>query len=357
MIASRAPVSMIATVVAAAALALGCDEPSPIVTDAAAARDARAATDAASPPLDGGPIEPGPWTFVVLPDTQILAASHPDIFEAQTRWIVEQRDALSIQFVLHVGDIVDDNGSAQWDVARASLGILDGRVPYVLAPGNHDYGIGGSASDRETMLDAYFPVSLFDSLPSFGGTFAEGSIENSYHLFTTPTGPWLVVAVEFGPRDDVVAWADAVIAAHPGIPAIVVTHAYLYSDDTRYDWLRRPDQQWSPYSYGLASAPGGVNDGEEMFQRFVRHHDPIDLVVCGHVLNDGIGELTSDQDGGGRVHQLLANFQHQPEGGAGYLRIMTVSADGAWVDVRTYSPYLDTFLTDAENQTTLELDP
>lgn len=336
-------------------VAVGCERPAEPV-DAGGEGGLRPDAHAGDAAPDAGAPARGPWTVVVLPDTQILAAAYPDILEAQVRWILEQREALSILFVLHVGDIVDDNSSTQWDVAHRALSMLDGRVPLVLAPGNHDYGPGGSAADRSTMLNAYFPVAGHRAWPSFGGTFEEGRIDDSYHVFETPSGPWLVVALEFGPRDEVLAWADAVIRAH-AMPTIVVTHAYLYADDTRYDWVRRPDQMWNPHSYGLASLPGGVNDGEEMFQAFVHRNDSVELVVCGHVLLDGVGRLTSEQQGGGRVHQLLANFQHQPMGGAGYLRIMTFSEDGTSVHVRTYSPWLDESRTDPEHEFTLTLDP
>jgi hypothetical protein len=205
------------------------------------------------------------------------------------------------------------------------------------------------------MLSTYFPVSTFETLPSFGGTFEPDEMDDSYHVFDTPDGPWLVVALEFGPRDAVVTWADEVVRRH-AMRTVIVTHAYMYSDDTRYDWATRgTDQMWNPHSYGLASLPGGVNDAEEMFQAFVRQNDEVDLVVSGHVLNDGLGRLTSDQDGGGRVHQVLANYQFQPMGGAGFLRIMTVSADGTEIAVRTYSPYLDEHKTDPDNEFTLPL--
>lgn len=299
----------------------------------------------------GRVLEDDAWSIIVLPDTQILAQDYPEIFEVQTRWIVTNRDALNLQFVLHVGDIVDDNIPSQWEVAESSMRLLDGRVPYVLVPGNHDYGPNGSALNRDTWMNMYFPIATtYEEWPSFGGTFAEDSIENSFHVFETPSGPWLVVALEFGPRQDVARWANDVIALHSPMPAIIVTHAYLYSDDTRYDWNTRPDQMWNPHSYGLASLPGGVQDGEEMFQSFIRQNSNVDIVISGHVLNDGVGRLTSEQDDGDEVHQLLANFQHESEGGAGFLRIMTFRNGGTEVDVQTYSPYLDEYKNDPENE-------
>lgn len=298
--------------------------------------------------------EPG-WSIVVLPDTQYYASRHPESFAAQTQWIRDQVDALELQLVLHVGDITDDNGAAQWQVARNAFDSIEGVLPYVLVPGNHDYGPGGSATSRETRLHHYFPVAEAMARPGFGGLFDPDRLDNSWHLVETPNGPWLVLALEFGPRDEVVEWADEILSAHRDIPTILLTHAYLYDDDTRYDIETRPDQRWSFHRYGVADLPGGVNDGEALFQKLVRRHSQIDFVFCGHVLGDGVSRLTSTQDGGGLVHELLADYQEPfaATGGGGFLRVVTFHPDR--VDVRTYSPVTDTYLQDPDNAFTLVL--
>ena len=178
---------------------------------------------------------------MVLPDTQIYAANPPltQYFDAQTAWIVAEHANGNIAFVLHEGDIVDDDVDMQWTRAYHSLHMLDGVVPYVLSAGNHDYCCGGWPTDRSgTMINGYFPVATFQTSPSFKGTFEPDHIENSAHLFDVPggAGQWLVIALEWGPRDTVLAWADGVAKQYADTPAMVVTHAYLYDDDTRYDW-------------------------------------------------------------------------------------------------------------------------
>jgi calcineurin-like phosphoesterase family protein len=290
--------------------------------------------------------DPTAWRFAILPDTQIYSRKYPDLFEAQCRWLAENAESQRILFALHEGDIVNDNLPEQWEVAERALRMMDGRLPYVLALGNHDYGPGGSASDRTTLVHNYFTAAELESRPGFGGVFEPGRIDNSFHVFETPTGPWLVLALEFGPRDEVVAWADSVLASHASMPAILVTHAYLYYDDTRYDRPTRPDQMWSPYDYGVSTQPGGVNDGEELYQGLVRRHDSIQLVFNGHVLDDGTARLTSPQDGGSFVHQILANYQNRSRGGDGYLRLVEVDTNLARIRVRTYSPVFDLYRYD-----------
>jgi len=72
---------------------------------------------------------PEEFTIVVLPDTQIYAQSHPDIFTSQTQWIVDNKEALNIVFVTHEGDIVQNwNSITEWERANTSMSLLDGVV-------------------------------------------------------------------------------------------------------------------------------------------------------------------------------------------------------------------------------------
>ncbi len=297
---------------------------------------------------------PNDFTIVALPDTQYYAADHPEILQAQSAWLVAQGAASDVALVVHEGDIVDKDEPRQWAAAARSLHLLDGVVPYMVTSGNHDYARNGALVTRSSLISRYFPVATFTAMPSFGGMFEPDHVENSFQLIDTPGGPWLVLSLEFGPRDAVLRWANGIVKQHAGTPTIVVTHAYLYSDDSRYDHLTRPDQLWNPHVYLDDRAPGSVNDGEEIWRKLIRDNDNILFVLCGHDLEDGIGRLTSTRPDGSQVHQLLANFQMEPLGGGGYLRLMRFSPAERRVTVQTYSPLSDTFKTDPDNDFSLD---
>ncbi|MCK4874110.1 MAG: metallophosphoesterase [Phycisphaerales bacterium] len=301
------------------------------------------------------PFAQGSWSIVLLPDTQLYSLHHPDIFLVQTEWIAANVKQHNIKYVLHLGDIVHTNTEAEWKVARRAMAQLDGVVPYALAPGNHDYGERGSANNRATLLNTYFPVADYRDWPTFGGTFEADRIDSSYHLFTAGGRDWIVLALEWGPRDAVVAWADELLREHPDRDAILVTHAYLYDDDTRYDRANRPDQHWSPYAYGTADLPAGTNDGEDLWRKLVSRHPRMRFTFNGHVLGDGQGRLSTPGEHGNVVHQMLVNYQMREQGGEGYLRLVEFLPDGEMVRFRTYSPHLDRYLTDSQNQFTLPL--
>lgn len=180
--------------------------------------------------------------LVLLPDTQTYTSNYPEIFKSQTSWIAE--NAKNIAFVLHQGDKTDNNSESQWKVAVESFSKLDGKVPYTFAPGNHDTGEGGKTLDRNmTMLNKFLPYKKFSKAKSFGGAFIPGEMENTWHTFKAGGFNWLILSLEFGPRNKVLEWAAGVIEKHPKHKVIVNTHAYLYSDDTRmsekgnYKWI------------------------------------------------------------------------------------------------------------------------
>lgn len=290
------------------------------------------------------------FTIVVLPDTQYYARSYPDILDAQVRWIASQHDRAGIALVAHEGDIVDADDPAQWRRAADSLHALDGVVPYVLSAGNHDYRRVGTHIERTTSINAYFSPLGVGGVVSGAGTYQPGRVENSYALLSLPGGPWLLLSLEFGPRDGVLAWAESILHRYPSVPAIVLTHAYLDADGSRFDHVRRHDQLWNPHRYFVGDAAGAVNDGEEIWQKLVSRNDNVRLVICGHALDDGTGRLTSRRPDGTVVHQVLANFQTGALGGGGYLRIMRFTPSARTLTVRTYSPYLDQFKRDPDEE-------
>src|ERR1051325_10648648 len=67
--------------------------------------------DGSAPDVGGADasVPPTAFSVVVLPDTQYYSSSWPDIFAAQTRWIIKNRESEQIAFVLHTGDVVDSD--------------------------------------------------------------------------------------------------------------------------------------------------------------------------------------------------------------------------------------------------------
>ena len=136
---------------------------------------------------------------------------------------------------------------------------------------------------------------------------------------------------------------------------MLVTHAYMYYDDTRYDWAAKGSAQtWSPYSYGTANDPDGANDGEEIWQKLAKKYQNISFVQSGHVLSDQVGYLANTGDFGNTVHQMLYNRQLVDDG---QLRLLEFYPNGTQVQVKTYSPLLDQWRTDSAGQFAMTISP
>lgn len=312
--------------------------------------------------LDGQPPMPedGSFSVIVLPDTQNYSERYPDTYLAQTKWIAENRKARNIAWVLHLGDITNHSTKAEWENAKKAMSVLDENgIPYAMVPGNHDYSEGGACKDRSTRLNDYFPVSWYRSRPTFGGVFDRepDHTENSFHLFDAAGRKFLVLALEFGPRQEVVRWANEVAQMHADREAILITHAYVYYDNTRYDWQTHgPNQKWNPHGYQVAkSTMDDVSDGEELWDNLVARNENFVLTINGHVLGDGLGRVTTKTPAGRDVPQMLVNFQMRPNGGDGWLRVLEFKSDRTTVDAYDYSPTRNQRNEGVENRFALTL--
>lgn len=349
-----------------AALALIGEAAYVSAADAPAAQAATAKPEPAKAPpkdpyadgklVDGEPPLPeaGSFTIAVLPDTQNYSEKHPAAYHAQTEWIQSQQKARNIAAVLHLGDVTNRSSEAEWKVAQAAMQRLDGVVPYFMSPGNHDYSAGGGCKDRTTRFSEFFPMSAFRGKPTFGGVYDKepDRTENSFHLFSASGRDFLVICLEFGPRKDVVRWANEVAGRHKSRAAILVTHAYMYYDDTRYDQAKYgAKQSWNPHAYGVAKATDDdVCDGEELWKGLVSRHENFIFTFNGHVLGDGLGRTVSQTPAGRDVHQILVNFQMRPAGGDGWLRLLEFRPDGRTVQIYDYSPTRKQRNESAQNQ-------
>lgn len=306
----------------------------------------------------------GSVTMAVIPDTQYYALCRNAHFRGQSEWIAAQSSKRNIQVALHLGDITESNTHEEWQFAKHALAPLD-KLPLLLATGNHDHGNGGTANIRSTLFGQYFGQPSPATTRTVAETMKPGDLENAYYRMKLGQAEIGVLSLEWSPRTATVQWARETLNKYPGDRVIVLTHAYLYFDGTRYDDGNKGSQQeWNPRAYGTARTvdgesphPDGAYDGEMLWQELVQHHPGVFLTLNGHVLGDGVAVLSSQGKGGNLVHQMLANYQMLEEGGLGYLRLLEFLPDGKTLRAKTYSPSLGLFATSADQNFDLEIQP
>jgi len=295
-----------------------------------------AAAQAASDPV---------FSIVVLPDPQNYSQYYPAIFSQQTQWIVDHQAERNIQFVIGLGDMVNNPGSTtEWQNADQAVRILDtAGIPYAMAIGNHDYDGFNPPARQTAAFNKWFGSQRYAASPDFKANL-NGSNENFYETFTVGSTEYLLLVLEYYPRDAALEWAEGVIAQYPNDPVILTTHSLMYLDSTRVDECDTNDM----------SASNG-NNGDALWKKFISQHENIFLALSGHISNKPYSKRTDAGMNGRLVMQTLQDWQDYPNGGDGWLRIYTFHPDANRVDVETYSPYRDSTarsasLTDSDNQ-------
>ena len=299
------------------------------------------------------------FALVVLPDTQGYAdtrhketQSHwPGLgdqracFFKQTEWIKKNQKKRNIVMAVHVGDITQTEHDEEWKIADAAFQTIDNHVPYILVSGNHDMGYSPqhrkTGYSRQSRFSSYFKPERFTRNPLYDAHFGrnkdlhfreKGKVENYYLFFKAAGMKFLILALEFKPRNEALVWANRVVARHPDHRAIVVTHGYL---------TRQTGKRSEGDSYAIKG-----NSGKLIWEKLVSRHKNIFLVLSGHAMEN---RLTSKGKHENTVHQVQADYWYwdlpEIKAGSGYLRIMTFRPGKNTIDVQTYSPVLDKFLT------------
>lgn len=313
-------------------------------------------------PEDPMPFVDGSWSMVVFPDIQeyVKYEENYSVLDQMADWVVENKNTRNIQIVFTVGDLTYSNTQAQWEAFRASTSALYGQVPIVLTLGNHDQkGIGSyNACYRCTLFNDIYSMDYNDLL---GGTFEEDRLENAYYTFIAPDGrQMLIMSLEWAPRQEAVEWASQVVlGTATGLEegqfdeytAIMNTHAYMYSDNLRYDWTDTDRlQRHGPHDYS-GTLPTDM-DGEQLWNALVEPNPMFEFTFNGHVIGpsnneqNGMGQLRSEVVGTDHDHsinQILFNTQILGNGGNGWIMLVEFLPNGNSVVTKKYSPFLDSW--------------
>lgn len=255
-----------------------------------------------------------PFRIAVIPDTQWASQKWPELPAKMTEWIVANHETENIRYVLHVGDLVQVGSSEQeWKNIDKAMANLDGKVPFIVVPGNHD--MDKIEGNRSTVLyNRFFPVGRFQKMKGFGGNFPEGSNDNSFHTFEAGGKKWLILGLNFFPSDEEIAWGNGIVTKHPDHQVILLTHSYL--THTERD---------------LA--------GKKLWEQLVRKHPNMSMVFCGHL---STVHSRAEGDHGNTFCEMLFDWQNDvsPDPNS-YFAIITIDPEAGTISSRAYSPALD----------------
>ena len=274
------------------------------------------------------------FSIILLPDTQNYTSSYPEMIYKQMEWIVENKNPLNIQYVIHLGDITNNNKEYAWEVADKSFKILENKgIPYSIVYGDNDMKNPGKNyydGIRHTeYLHKYFPVSRFEKQSTWwsGGFYDPSVIDNYYCLFNYKDYKFLIMNLELAPRSSVLKWADTIIAQNASRKVILVTHDYLDRNGNRLNDLKS-------FALDGRDKEGKLkgNNAEAVFKKLVVKNSNIILVLCGHKEGEFQKEVKIKKSEGSeksrKVFEILSDFQDErikgtdEKSGKGLLRVL-----------------------------------
>lgn len=270
---------------------------------------------------DKEPVTDYAYSFCVVGDTQKITYNEPDKLRYIYDWIVANKDEKKISYVFGLGDITDKDLDEEWAVAKEQIEKLNGVVPYSLIRGNHD------SSKR---INATFANETYMGM--FEGFYDPNKIETSWTTFRAGEVDYLHITLDYGPNDAELAWASDVIEAHPDHRVIITTHAYLYRDGTTLD-------EGDEYPPRPAGSDNGKNNGDDIWEKLIRKHENIFMVLSGHDPCSNVIVTQTKGDHGNVVTQMLIDPQgvDGAEGATGLVAMLYFSNDGKTVSVEYYS--------------------
>ena len=287
------------------------------------------------------PVTDYAYSLAVVGDTQTFTYQNPDLLKNMYQWIIENKDAKNIQYVIGLGDITEygvdvghanydaTRANAEWAAAKAAISLMDGKIPYSL--------IRGDGHDGIELFNQYF-ANHDGYTNNIAGYYEEGRIDNVYHTFKIGDVNYLLLSLDHGTKDGPLAWANEVVASHPDHRVIVTTHEYI----------RRDGSMIVTGESGAASAYDPENNNAEvLWGDFLSKHPNIFMVLCGHVDSDDIVVSKQIGDYGNVVTQILIDPQTMDaeygQGSKGMVAMLNFSADGEQVQVEYYSTLKDTY--------------
>ena len=267
----------------------------------------------------------GDYSMVVLPDTQNMVQYWPESYYEQMQWIADNKDALNIQAVMHMGDMVNTNNDTQWTVCENGTDILENAgIPWMPMMGNHD---------NSTWFNKYYDYATYGTNQSwFGGSYHTDKLDHTYWFVTVGEREYMILSLGWAPSWDVLDWAKGIVEEHSDKNVILNCHAYMNKDGSL---LSKGD------AHCVTSYLPNYPNGDDVWAAF-KDYENVVLAMGGHIYNADLISYV-DQNGTGRdVTSLLIDRQNDDTSNKlGMVAVLTFHENSDTVDINWYSTRYD----------------
>ena len=314
------------------------------------------------PPTDGS--DRVDFAVIQLPDTDEMSryCRSRDSFNQMMQWIADTKRQYNTKIVMSPGDVHgelsggvcnNDLSDGQFPYISAGYDILDANgIPYLISPANHDMESDDCHPRTTTLWDSTYPVSRFSSQTGFSANYNSKS-HTMTNVQTINGNTFMFVTIEHIPSNAVVDWVDTQVSTINPDFVIVGMQEVIKPDSTlATDASTTGDQNYSGQT--------GVNDIDDVMATL---HD---VYPEKFILTFGQSYLNSNNSPGfewaGKLTQVnqtytqnftASNFGRIDAGQStqtacdnrSYLVKYQINTANRTIDVTTYNPNTDTYLT------------
>lgn len=280
--------------------------------------------------------ETGDFTLIAIPDMQYISGNKPENLTKITEWINKNKASENIRFAMFLGDMTNENKKSEWENVRSATDTLS--VPFSVIYGNRDMNRAKEYRNVNRFMSAY-PLDTFQAYSEYGGAFENNSL-NTYYKFEYSGLKYMIMALEFAPRDDVLKWAGEIIEANPDHNVIITTHGYLDDDGN----IISDSSSDSFLNYSYLGEDG--NNGSEIWNKLIRKHKNIVLLLCGHRGDGDVIRRTDTGDHGNKVQTIMVNgtkIDESTNGDGGMILKIHVKASSGEIYCEYYSTVSDSY--------------
>ncbi|MBQ9964854.1 MAG: hypothetical protein IJP14_07030 [Clostridia bacterium] len=264
------------------------------------------------------------YSMAVIGDPQVINGYHPEHYAEIYDYVLRNRERDCTKLAIVLGDVTERSQDEEWARVRAALTRWKAaELPFTVIRGNPYH-------DRAPLFNEHLGDLIREQ---YDGLYAEDDVCNGYRLITVGQTDYLILGLDFGPEDAVLAWAGEVCAQYPDRRVIVVTHGYLNRGG---ELIKRGEDYVND---GGMAYHGAKNGGIEIWDKLIACHENIVMVLCGHVGENGIEHTVRVGNHGNRVVELLIDPQDIDDQvmPTGMVATLFFSADGKRVTVHNYS--------------------
>lgn len=257
----------------------------------------------------------GTYNMVFIPDTQNTIKFKGNVMDTAMRWLADNMNNTNMKAVLGLGDVVENwDDLNQWQTAASVFQVLpQGNVPFLIQPGNHDYG-GTNYLDNFGVGSKFFQLSnnrIINDSPSG---------YSSYMTYDAGSYQYMMISLSMNHVSDQgeIDWFKRVLEKYPNTPTIVTSHDLQNCSDTE------------PNAIKLSPKGRSVWD-------IIKGYNQVFMMVGGH--SHGAGHEILTNDAGNSVISMLADYQFAYNGGNAFLKFAEFNEAKNNIKISTFSPY------------------